>query len=114
MILYSFLVTCALAGNYQNSFNVYYTLVPQKYMTQAMAFRRTFIGIITFFSAIMGGWILDTIQANGNMVFGVHIYAQQFLAFIALPLWSTGFYLMYKYVIKPIEKRQKENALTNK
>ena len=109
MIPYAFLVTCALAGSYQNAFNVYYVLVPQKYMTQAMAFRRTFIGIVSFLSALLGGKILDVIQANGNMVFGIHIYAQQFLALVAFPLWGLGFYLTYKLVINPIEKRQKEN-----
>jgi MFS family permease len=109
IILYTFLVICAAAGNYQNSFNVYYVLVPQKYMTQAMAFRRTFIGTITFLSAILGGKILDMIQLNNNMIFGIHIYAQQFLALLALPLWALGFYLNYKCVIKPIEKRKEEN-----
>jgi len=108
MIAYSFIVTCSSAGSYQNSFNVYYVLVPQKYMTQAMAFRRTFIGIVTFLSALLGGKILDVIQANGNMIFGIHMYAQQFLALLALPLWGLGFYLTYKCVIKPIENKQKE------
>lgn len=110
IVPYAFLTTSAAAGNYQNSFNVYYVLVPQKYMTQAMAFRRTFIGIVTFLSALLGGRILDIIQANGNMVFGVPMHAQQFLALAALPLWALGFYLMNKYVIKPIDKRQMETS----
>ena len=106
VIIYTLLITCASAGSYQNSFNVYYVLVPQKYMTQAMAFRRTFIGIITFLSAVVGGKILDMIQLNGNMIFNIQIHAQQFLAFISLPLWAIGFYLTYKCVIKPIEKEK--------
>ncbi len=111
VIIYTFLYTCAAAGNYQNSFNVYYVLVPQKYMTQAMAFIRTFTGIITFVSAIIGGQILNFIQSNNNMIFNIHIYAQQFLALLALPLWAAEFYLKYRCVIKPLEKREKEKNL---
>ena len=108
IVLYSCLVTVASAGTYQNSFNVGYTLLPQKYMVQAMAIKRTTTGLIAFLAAIIGGVILEGIQSAGNSVFGIHMYGQQFLAIIALCTQIPGLILNYKFVVKPIDKMRKK------
>lgn len=110
VIPYALLTAVSAAGSYQNSFNVAYTLLPQKYMTQAMAIRRTAVAIVQFISALIAGKVLSIIQTNGNMIFGIHIYAQQFLACIALPLYIIMIVLQQKIVIEPLEKRRSEDV----
>ncbi len=113
IIVYTFCTTAYSAGSYQNSFNIGYTLLPQKYMVQGMAISRTATGIISFGSAIIGGKILSLVQANGNMVFGMHLYGQQLLAVIAIIITVPSILLKYKYVINPLDKilaeKKKEN-----
>ena len=110
IILYSLICVAAQAGSYQNSFNIGYTLLPQKYMTQAMAIKRTVGALVSFFTAILGGQILNAIQANGNMILGIHIYAQQFLALVSLPIYVIMIILQQKLLINPLEKLEKEKS----
>ena len=112
IIVYTLCNAAYNAGSYQNSFNIGYTLLPQKYMVQGMAISRTATGIISFCSAIVGGKILSTVQASGNMVFGMHIYGQQLLALIAILIAVPSLILKYKFVIKPLDKilEEKKNA----
>lgn len=104
IIVYTLCTAAYNAGSYQNSFNIGYTLLPQKYMVQGMSISRTATGIISFASAILGGKILSIVQANGNMVFGMHIYGQQLLAVLAIIITVPSILLKYKYVIKPLDK----------
>ena len=108
ILLYTCMITVASAGTYQNSFNIGYTLLPQKYMVQAMAIKRTTIGLTSFLAAIIGGVILESIQGAGNSVFGIHMYGQQFLAIIALCTQIPGLILNYKFVVKPIDKMRRK------
>lgn len=104
IIVFTLCMAVYNAGYYQNSFNIGYTLLPQEYMVQGMAISRTATGIISFLSAIVGGKILATVQANGNMVFGIHLYGQQLLAIIAVVITVPALLLKYKYVIKPLDE----------
>ena len=110
IIIYSCVVTVAAAGSYQNSFNIGYTLLPQKYMVQAMAIKRTATGLMAFLAAIVGGIVLEAVQNAGNMVFGIHMYGQQLLAVIALCAQIPGIILMYRFVIKPIDEMRKKGV----
>ena len=104
IIIYTLCTAAYNAGSYQNSFNIGYTLLPQKYMVQGMAISRTATGIISFASALLGGKILSMVQANGNMVFGMHIYGQQLLALLAIMIAVPSLILKYIHVIKPLDK----------
>ena len=104
IIVYTLCTAAYNAGSYQNSFNIGYTLLPQKYMVQGMSVSRTATGIISFISAIMGGKILSIVQANGNMVFGIHMYGQQLLAILSILVVVPVLILKYKFVIKPLDK----------
>ena len=103
IIIYTFVFKAAAAGSSQNSFNISYTLLPTKYMTQAMAVNRTMVGLITFVGALIGGRVVGAVQANGNMVFGIHIYAQQILALFAIIIYIVYLLLNQNLVIKPLE-----------
>ncbi len=104
IIPYTLLTTASYAASYQNSFNIGYTLLPGKYMAQGMAIKRTLAGLVSFLASLLGGQILNMVQANGNTVFGISMYAQQFLALISLLLYIPAFFLQNKYVVKPIEE----------
>lgn len=104
IIIYSVCLSVSSAGSYQNSFNIAYTLLPQKYMVQAMAILRTLTGVVSFLAALVGGKFLSIIQLNGNTVFGFNLYGQQFLAILGLSILIPALALKYKYVIKPLDR----------
>lgn len=99
IIPYTLLTTVALAGSYQNSYNIGYTLLPAKYMVQAMSVKRTATGITSFLSAILGGFILNSVQK-----LNLPLYGQQVLALVSVCIHIPALILKYKYVIKPINK----------
>lgn len=102
IIPYTLLSHVSQAASYQNSFNVYYTLLPPQYMTQGMALKQTINGLTSFLASILGGYILDQVQAAGNTVFGIPLYGQQFLCLLTLVLYVPAFFLNNKYVVQPL------------
>ena len=52
-------------------------------ISQAMAFRSAISGIVGFVGALVGAKILDFVQSNGNMLFGIPVYGQQVMALIS-------------------------------
>lgn len=83
IIVYTILFNCSVAGTNQNSFNIVYSYVDSKYIVQAMAIKNCIGGLFGFGASILGGKILDVVQANNNIVFGIHIYGQQLLSAIS-------------------------------
>ncbi len=86
IIIYTVLYSVSLAGTNQNSFNITYSYVDAKYISQAMAIKYSVGGIFGFMASIIGGRILSIVQASDNIVLGVRIYGQQILAFISFVL----------------------------
>jgi len=84
IIVFTALHNCATAGTNQNSFNISYSYVDSKFITQAMAIKNSIGGICGFVAATFAGKILASVQASGNTLFGINIYGQQLLALIAL------------------------------
>ena len=83
MIIYAVLHAAAVAGLNQNSFNIAYSYVDKEYITEALAIKNCIGGICGFLTTIVSSRILKYIQSNGNSIFGIHMYAQQFLALLA-------------------------------
>jgi len=83
VILYTILYNCSMAGTNQNSFNITYSYVDSKYITQAMAIKNSIGGICGFCASIIAGRILAWIQENDNTIFGIHVYGQQILSAIS-------------------------------
>ncbi len=86
IILYTVLYNVSMAGLNQNGFNITYSYVDIKYVTQAMAIKYSIGGIGGFLASIAGGKVLNLVQASGNVVFGINIYGQQLLAFVSFLL----------------------------
>lgn len=106
IILYTVLYNVSMAGFNQNGFNITYSYVDMKYVTQAMAIKQSIGGICGFCASILGGRVLDAVQTNGNMVFGMHIYAQQLLSLISCVLTIAAIIFTKKIIIKQKVKIQ--------
>lgn len=102
IIIQTVLYNVSLAGTNMNSFNITYSYVDQRYFTQAMSIKNCLSGIFGFGASILGGKLLKLIQANGNSLFGIHIYAQQFLSVISFVF--TVILLIHMKLV--IEKQQ--------
>lgn len=104
--VYTMLLVASNAGSYQNGFNISYQMLPNNYITQAMAIKSVFSGGFSFLGALIGGFILSSIQAGGNMVFGIHIYGQQVLAVIAVLVRILTIALFHIFVVNALKKKE--------
>ena len=83
MVVFTILYNASSAGTQQNSYSIAYSYVKSEYIMQAMAIKNSIGGIFGFLASLIAGKILASVQANGNMIFGIHIYGQQLLSFIS-------------------------------
>ena len=86
IIGHTLLYNVSLAGINQNLFNVTYSYVESDYFVQASAIKNSIGGICGFGASLLASMLLDHIQNNGNMLFGIHVYGQQVLALISFVL----------------------------
>jgi len=83
IIIQTILHHVSLAGTNMNSYNIVYSYVDQSYFTQAMSIKNCISVIFGFGASILGGRILNFVQANGNSFLGIHLYGQQLLSAIS-------------------------------
>lgn len=102
IIAFTALNSCATAGTNQNSFNITYSYVDSKYITQAMAFKNSIGGLCGFLSSLAGGKLLSVIQENENHLFGISVYPQQVLGAISFVLLVVAVI----YTSKVIDKQK--------
>ncbi len=102
IIGYTVFYNCATAGTNQNSFNITYSYVDSKYITQAMAVKNSIGGLCGFGAAFVAGKILADVQANGNIVLGFNLLGQQLLAGIGLIIVMAA--ILYTHFV--IEKQK--------
>lgn len=96
IIGYVLLYNACQAGISQNMHNILFSYVDSRYFVQASAIKNSVAGILGFGASIAASKLLGHIQANGNMLFGIHVYAQQVLALIAcLILIGTVFFVHF-------------------
>lgn len=74
---------CCMAGLNANMNNIVYSYVDSRYFVQASAIKNSIGGLCGFLTAIFASKLLEHIQANGNTLFGIHVYGQQVLALIS-------------------------------
>lgn len=100
VIIYTILYNCSVAGTNQNSFNITYSYVDEKYITQAMAIKNCIGGLFGFLASVIAGYLLKIIQANDNMIFGIHIYGQQVFSGISFLITSIAIIFLKKVIEK--------------
>lgn len=82
-IVYKILRCVAYTGISSGTLNLVLEYVKPDKMDYATALNHCIIGVTGFVSSLVGSAILSYIQSNGNTIFGIHIYAQQFLAAVS-------------------------------
>lgn len=83
IIVYTVLYNVCMAGVSGNLTNITYSYVDSRYFAEASAIKNSVGGIFGFCASLLGGKILAAVQANGNVVFGIHMYGQQLLSAIS-------------------------------
>lgn len=100
IILFTVLLNCSYAGTNQNSFNIIYSYVDSKYITQAMAIKNSIGGICGFAASILAGRLLASIQANGNHFFNITVYGQQVLSAVSFVIMAAAIVFTAKVIEK--------------
>lgn len=102
IVVYTVLFAVSNAGTNQNSMNIVYNYVDADYFVPATAIKNSIGGVCGFCATLIGSKLVSVIQANGNMIFGIQIYAQQLLSLISLIMIIIGI-LFIKFVIQKQE-----------
>ena len=89
-IVFAILNNVSVAGLGQNMDNVCYSYVESDYLVQALAIKNSIGGIVGFLATLGASAVVDYIQSNNNMIFGMHIYAQQLLSCVSMVLLVIG------------------------
>lgn len=90
VVVFTVLYAVCLAGTNQNSFNIIYSYVDADYIVPAMSVKNCVGGLLGFAASLVGGRILSIVQANGNTLFGFHVFGQQILSLISLVLITAA------------------------
>ena len=84
IIIFTVLFNVSLAGSNQNGTNIIYNYVQDEYIVQAIAIKQSIVGVLGFGASLVGSWILQHVQQNGNTFMGIEVYGQQLLAGISM------------------------------
>ena len=99
----------AMAGINSGSINLIFDFVPLSGRQAAMGLKNAIGGVLGFVSGLLGGLILGAIQgADGTgkfHLFGLELYAQQFLSFISFVMIALLILYMF-FVIFPLQKKR--------
>ena len=71
------LYAASMAGINSGLTNITYDYIDEGCFAQAMGARNAVSGIVGFLASLLGGAIVSRIQAAGNTLFGLNVYAQQ-------------------------------------
>lgn len=86
IVIYTVLHNLCYVGVNSNSYNILYSYVDEKYISEALSVKNCIAGISGFVAALIAGKILDAVQKADNSFMGVHIHGQQLLSAISFVL----------------------------
>ena len=99
-VIYTVLYNICLAGVSGNITNVTYSYVDTRYFSEASAIKNSIGGLCGFGTTLIGGKILEAVQANGNVVFGIPMHGQQLLSAISFVMLILTFLFTHFVVSK--------------
>lgn len=105
--LYTFLAGIAMAGINSSEINLIYDYVEPSQRTGALAIKYMVSGVIGFLTTCLMTIPVNYITENGNRLFGIPMYPQQFTSFIG----AVGVVLLFlyvKFVVKDKNSDRKE------
>lgn len=82
-MLYQLINAAYYAGVNSGIMNITFDYVKHEQRPYALGIKAAIGGVAGFVASLAGAKIVDCIQANGNKIFGVTVYSQQILSFIA-------------------------------
>ena len=83
---YRILYSIAMGGINSALINLCYDYVSTEKRVHALALTQALAGLAGFLSTLASSLIVDKIQTNGNKIFGISAYAQQFMSLVAFLL----------------------------
>lgn len=107
---YTILHAVAMGGINSGAMNLIFDYVTPEQRTAALGIKNAISGFLAFFVSFLGGRILAAIQANGGLsLFGIRLYAQQFLALLSVVIiLLLMFYI--KVVVFPLRRNGRDDA----
>ena len=93
-----------MAGTNSGMTNIVFDYTSVSHRSYALGVKAALGGFAGFFASLIGAKILETVQHNGNMLFGFHVYAQQVLSFLTFAVFALNII----YIKAVIEKMKKE------
>ena len=104
IVIYTLLYNLSTGGTSQNAYNITYNFVDINYITEAMSIKYSICGILGFCSSLIAGRIVNFIQANGNMIFGINVLGQQILGIAGTLIALIGI-IYTQIVIVPMKRK---------
>lgn len=98
-ILYSIFNGFAMGGINSGMINLVYDYVDIRKRADSLAVCQSISGAIGFLATLVVSPLVAYIQGNGNMLFGISVYSQQFLSLIACLVSVLGI-LFIRFVVK--------------
>lgn len=106
VVVFTILYAISQAGTNQNSYNIVYSYVDAKYISQAMALKNCIGGLFGFGASVIAGKILTAVSESGNTLFGIHVYGQQVLSAISF-VFVAAAAIYVKLVIEKLKVEKK-------
>ena len=91
------------AGSNSGITNIVFDYAKPHLRTGALGIKGTLGGLASVLATLVGAKIVDAVQANGNQVFGLNIYAQQILSLLACLVFALTV-LYIKFVIMKLKR----------
>lgn len=95
--VYYVFYAAAMAGINSGLTNITYDYIPESHFAQAMGARNAVSGIVGFLASLLGGVIVGRIQAGGNTLLGLNVYAQEVNSAISFLL--LGVLVLYMHLV---------------
>lgn len=100
----------AAAGISSALTNLVFDYLPQEIRRQALAMVAAVCGLVGFLTTCVMSPVVDWIQTNGNQVFGIHMYAGQFVSVVALAVTLATVFCLWRVFIKGNPPRIQDKA----
>lgn len=95
----------SMAGINAGLTNITYDYIPEQHFAQAMGARNAVSGVVGFLASLLGGVIVGRIQAGGNRLLGMTVYAQEVNSAISFAL--LGVLVLYmRLVVRRMQRVQ--------
>lgn len=88
------------AGSNSGIMNIAFDYTKHENRAAALGIKSAVGGLVGFLASLVGGEVVGLMQANGNKIFGVTIYAQQILSFVSFVVMLAIVFYIRKVIYK--------------